>query len=486
MQKKKQNIQGRGIEILTGNPKKAIIRLAIPMAVAMSVQTLYNLADAIWVSGMGADALAAVGFYFPFNMFLIALSTRIAIGAGSAISRAIGAKNKQGATQIAIHGLYMAIITGIIFTIFFTLSSRLIFKHMGAGETLNFAVQYGRIMFAGSIFTFFQSLASNYLRSEGDANRSMNVMILGAVMNIILDPLFIYTYKIRITADIVFSLGLNWGVVGAAIATVLSIFLSSIPLFYWLFIKKDTYINFSFKGFRLKKEIILNILNGGIPASLSQVSMSIMMFFITLLITRVNDTNGVAIFTAGWRVVMLAIMPLLGISTAVIAVCAAAYGAKDYDKLYTAYTYSIKVSVLVMFVISSFTYILAPYISMIFTWSEASSDILPGLINMNRILCFYYPFVPLGMHTASMFQGIRKGFISLVITIIRTLLLALPFAALLALLFKLNLEGIWIGLALGNSMAGIISITWGLLYIKHIKVLNEINKNNESRKIADN
>src|SRR4030042_1977019 len=210
---------------------------------------------------------------------------------------------------------------------------------MGAGETVDLAVQYGRIMFAGSVITFFQGLASTCLRSEGDANRSMNVMILGAVMNIILDPFFIYTYKINLTTDFVFNLGLGWGVAGAAIATVLSMFVSSIPLFYWLFIKKDTYIKFTFKGFKLKKEIIFNILNVGVPASLSQVSMSIMMFFITLIITRVNNTDGVAIFTAGWRVVMLAIMPLIGISTAVITVCAATYGAKEYEKLYNAFIY---------------------------------------------------------------------------------------------------------------------------------------------------
>lgn len=471
MDNEKQYKQGRGIEILTGNPKKAIIKLAIPMVIAMSVQTLYNLADAIWVSGMGSDALAAVGFYFPFNMFLIAISTGIAVGTGSAISRAIGAKNQEEVNQTAVHGLYLALITGIIFTIFFTFFTRLIFTHMGAGEILDLALQYSRIMFSGSVVIFFQVLASNYLRSEGDANRSMNIMILGAVMNIILDPFFIYSYKIHLTADHVFNIGLGWGVSGAAIATILSIFVSTIPLFYWLFIKKDTYIAFSFKGTKLKKKIIFNILNVGIPASLSQVSMSIMMFFITLLITRVNDTDGVAIFTAGWRVVMLAIMPLLGISTAVIAVCAASFGAKDYEKLYTAYIYSIKMSVLVMFIISIFTYILAPYISMVFTWSEASSDILPGLITMNRILCFYYPFVPLGMHTASMFQGARKGFLSLVITFIRTLLLALPFAALLALLFNLKLEGIWIGLTIGNSLAGIVSFTWGFLYIKHLRSL---------------
>ncbi len=477
MNNKKQNMQGRGIDILTGNPKKAIIKLAIPMFIAMSAQTLYNLADAIWVSGMGSDALAAVGFYFPFNMFLIAISTGIAVGAGSAISRAIGAKNQEESNQTSLHGLYMSMIIGIVFTLFFTFFTKQLFAHMGAGDTLGLAVQYGQIMFAGSIITFFQGLASTYLRSEGDANRSMNVMILGAIMNIILDPFFIYTYKIQLTTNRFFNLGLGWGVAGAAIATVLSMFISSIPLFYWLFIKKDTYIKFHFKNFKLKKDIIFNILNVGIPASLSQVSMSIMMYFITLIITSVNNTDGVAIFTAGWRVVMLAIMPLIGISTAVIAVCAASYGAKEYEKLYDAYIYSIKISIFLMLLISSLTYILAPYISRIFTWSTTSKEILPGLIKMNRILCLYYPFVPLGMHTASMFQGIRKGFIALVITFIRTLLLVLPFAALFAIILKFNLEGIWSGLALGNSLAGIVSFTWGYLYIKGLKNLIKPDEN---------
>ena len=469
MKNDKQFIPGRGVDTLTGDPKKAIIKLSIPMVIAMSVQTIYNLADAIWVSGLGSNGLAAVGFFFPFMMFLIAISTGIAVGAGSAISRAIGARDKEGANLSAMHGLYLAIAMSLFFACLFTLFSRPIFRSMGAGAVLDWAVQYGQIMFMGTVFLFFQSLSSTYLRSEGDAKRAMNVMLLGAVMNILLDPLFIYSFPITLGST-TFRIGLNWGVGGAAIATVVSIFISSIPMFFWLFIKKDTYIAFHFKGFRFKKSIVMDILNVGIPASLSQVSMSIMMFVLTMLITQVNNTDGVAIFTAGWRVVMMAILPCIGISTAVISVCAAAFGAGDYEKLYKAYMYSIRISVIVMAIISSLTYLFAPFISRVFTWSASAANIHDGLIRMNRILCFYYPLVPFSMHTSSMFQGIRKGSISLIITFIRTILFALPFAALFALIFNLGLEGVWYGLTLGNILTGFISIAWGLVYIKRMRL----------------
>jgi Na+-driven multidrug efflux pump len=109
--------QTKGVKTLQGDPKKAIITLAVPMIIAMLVQTIYNLTDAIWVSFLGSDALAAVGFVFPFFIMVIALSTGMGVGAGSAISRRIGAKDKVGADSVAEHSIILVIIIALIFTI---------------------------------------------------------------------------------------------------------------------------------------------------------------------------------------------------------------------------------------------------------------------------------------------------------------------------------------------------------------------------------
>ena len=309
--------QTKGLETLLGEPKKAIIKLSIPMIIAMSANTVYNLVDALWVSGFGQDiftdkiisnvgpnALAAVGFVLPFFMTIMALSTGLGLGGGSAISRKIGAKDKNGADNVAIHSIILIGLLSIVFTIVLFFTSELMFSAIGAKDTIDLAISYGNILFAGSIFIFFSQVSFAILRAEGDANRAMYAMMFGAGLNIILDPIFIYTFEM--------------GVTGAAYATVLSMAITSFILVYWLFLRKDTYVSFHFRDFSFKKDIIKDIFKVGLPASIQQISMSITMLIIIRIIT-LQGTNeiGVAAYNTGWRVVMIAILPLLGMATAV-------------------------------------------------------------------------------------------------------------------------------------------------------------------------
>ena len=235
----------KGVKTLLGDPKKAIITLALPMIIAMSVQTIYNFVDALWVSGFGSYifsseiiegtgklALAAIGFVLPFYMMGIALSTGLGVGGSSAVSRRIGAKDKTGADNVAVHSIILTLIIGVFFTIFLFFGAEIIMKWIGAGESLVFAISYGKIIFAGSIVIFFLNMATALLRGEGDAKRAMYALIFGAVLNIILDPIFIYTLKL--------------GIAGAAYATVLSMIITSFILIYWLFFRKDTYVPVSY------------------------------------------------------------------------------------------------------------------------------------------------------------------------------------------------------------------------------------------------
>ena len=162
------SVQTKGVKTLLGDSKKAILKLSIPMIIAMSVQTIYNFVDALWVSGFasnfftsfeipetGKGALAAIGFVFPFFMMAVAISTGLGVGGGSAISRKIGSNDKKGADNIAIHSVIITILIAIVFSLLlFTFSDR-IFSWIGAGDSLNMTISYGRIIFAGSIAIFF-------------------------------------------------------------------------------------------------------------------------------------------------------------------------------------------------------------------------------------------------------------------------------------------------------------------------------------------
>ncbi|MDY6958112.1 MAG: MATE family efflux transporter, partial [Halobacteriota archaeon] len=319
--------------MLLGDPKRAIVQLSIPMIIGMSVHTIYNLVDAIWVAGLGSDALAAVGFVFPIFFMLMGIATGLGTGGGAAISRMIGAKDKKGADSVAVHTIVIMLILVVVFTIPLLIFSSAIFTGMRAGSATEMSVEYARVIFAGTIFVFFTNIANALLRAEGDAKRAMQAMVFGTFLNIALDPIMIYT--------------LEMGVAGAAWATVISLVITSILMMYWLIFKKDTYISLNFGNFRFDRDIVIDILRVGLPASVMQLSMAFTMLIMNLIIVMVNSTDGVAVYTTGWRVVTIAILPLLGISTAVVSVSGAAFGAKSFEKLNVVHLYSIRIGLMI-------------------------------------------------------------------------------------------------------------------------------------------
>lgn len=444
-----------GVRTLLGDPKKAIIKLSLPVIAAISIQTIYNLVDAIWVSGLGADALAAVGFFFPFYFMSLAIGLGLGIGGGSAISRRIGAKDRAGAGSVATHTLVlMAILATVVAIPLFTFAEP-IFVSVGAGRTTGLVVSYARIMFGGTFIVFFPSVASAILRAEGDVKRAMYAMAFGSVLNIALDPIFIYT--------------LGMGVAGAAWATIISMSSTSLILINWLFLRKDTYVTFTFRGFRFDKVILRDILSVGVPASVMFLAMSFTLFIMNVIIVNVGGTDGVAVFSTGWRVVTIATLPVIGIGTAVVSVTGAAYGSRDYEKLKTAYMYAIRLGVMIEVPAAVATYLLAPYIAGAFTWAENSARIADDLVLFLSIAALTYPAVAFGPASSSMFQGTGKGVNALIVTVIRTVLLTPPLALLFAYLMGLGLPGVWWGIVVANLIGASLAFVWALLYIRGLK-----------------
>lgn len=439
-------IQTEGVKTLLGEPKRAIIRLALPMIVAMSVQTIYNFVDAIWVSGLGADALSAVGFFFPFFFMTMAVATGIGLGGGSAISRRIGAKDKAGADNVAVHTVVIMLLAAILLTIPLFIFAERIFILLGAGRTIAMTVSYARVMFVGTLIIFFVNIANAILRSEGSVKRAMVAMVLGAIINIVLDPIFIYTFGL--------------GVAGAAWATILSLFITSLLLFNWLFLKKDSYVSFSFRKFRFNREIVRDIIRVGLPASAQQLSMAFTMLVTNLILVRVAGTDGVAIYVTGWRVATIAILPLLGIATAVVSVSAAAYGQGAFKKINIAFMHALKVGVIIEVVAGIAIFLLAPQITAMFTRAQGASRIASDLIVFLRIMCFFYPATAFGMFSSSMFQGVGKGINALIATIVRTVLLTLLFTALFTFILDMGLMGVWFGIVMGNTIGAVLAFLW--------------------------
>ncbi len=443
-----------GVKTLLGEPKKAIIKLGLPMAAAMSLYAIYNIADGIWVSGLGADALSAVGFFFPFFFLIMAISMGLGFGAASAIARKIGARDKAGADAVAVHTIIIMLMMTVVYTIPLYLFAEKIFLRLGAGPIIGLTLSYARIMFAGTPITFFTYIAINILRGEGDAKKATFAMALGSVLNIGLDPLFIYT--------------LGLGVAGAAWATILSLLISSILLFFWLFVKKNTYISFNFRGFRFKREIVGDIFKVGVPAMVQELSMAFTMLIMNLILVRVGGTDGVAVYTTGWRVVIFALLPCFGIASAVISVSGAAFGQREFKKLNTAFMYALKVGIIIELLMAVLTVLFSTQIAALFTRVEGSARIADDLVMFLRIVWLFYPVAVIGGFSDGVFQGIGKGMNALVSIVTRTVILMPLFSMLFALFLDQRHPGLWAGIVVGNIVGSIVVFLWVKTYVRKL------------------
>ena len=443
-----------GVNILLGDPKKAVFKLSIPIIVAMSIQTIYTLSDTFWVAGLGADALAAVGFSVPFFMIQMALTGGVAVGGGAAISRRIGARDKAGVDNVAVHIFVIMFILAVALTILGLAIVRDLFMYSGAGKTTALGVAYARVNFAGSFIFFFTNVANSILRSEGDSKRAMQAMILGSVLNVVLDPIFIYP--------------LGFGVAGAAMSNVISYAISGLLMLYWFFIKKDTYVSFRFGSFRFNKQIIRDIFRVGIPSSFEQFALALTALSMNYIIASISSTDGVAVYATAWRITGIAVVPLIGISISLVSISGAAFGENNFKKAQNAFFYALQVGIIVETAIALIVYFFAPQIAAVFTEAESAARIAPELIRLLKIMTFFYPAVAFGMLSASLFQGAGKGTSALIATLLRSLVLTLMFSLLFAYEFGWGLTGIWWGLVTGTIIGSLIAFLWAEMYLRNM------------------
>ena len=379
----------------------------------------------------------------------------LGIGGGSAISRCIGKHDRDTAGDIATHTMILTAIFAVVYSIPLYFMIGFIFQKIGVGDALGQSISYARVMIIGTFLLFFGQTASSILRSEGDTKRAMWAMLLGSVLNIFLDPLFIYVF--------------GMGVSGAAWASLLSMALSSLFMFNWLFFKKDTFVPLHFKGFRFKPEILKDIFSVGFPSTIQMVIMSISMFIMNIIIVGVGGPDGVAVYATGWRVLMLGTMPVFGIAAAIVPIAGAAFGSKEYKKLKIAYEYAIKAGILIEVIAAIFVLIFAPIIAIAFTYSKSTAHIAPELINFIRITALSYPAVAIGPVSGSVFQGVGKGNNALLVTLLRTIVFTVPLTYVFAYTLGFRLNGIWWGIVVSNLSGALIAYIWVKSFIHNLQ-----------------
>ena len=447
----------RNVELMRGEPEIAIKKLAIPLIISMLITASYNIIDGIWVVGLGQEAIAGIGFVNPIFMILVGVSMGLGAGATSSISRFIGAHNHEGANSSAIHTIVILLIASILLTvILLALQEPLLILFGASGEALSEGLKYGTPLFLGLIGFMYANGASGILRGEGDMKRAMYAMIVSVGLNTILDPIFIYT--------------LNFGSAGASIATVISSLISAAVILYWLLVKKDTYVDISMKDFRFDSKITFDILKVGIPASMDMILFSVALSMYLIFISMLGGDYGVAVFSTGQRLYFFAIMPLSAIGTAITAVTGSAFGARNGDYISRSHIYGSKISILFgTFVLIIFILFATPLATM-FAYTPETSHLIPGIVSFLQIATLCLPLAGAGMASSYFYQGIGKGTLSLTWTVIREIIFTNLLIYIFGIVLGWGLIGVWMGLAAGRSLAGILNFLFARYTVKKIRM----------------
>ena len=444
------------VELMRGEPERAVKKLAIPIMISMILTALYNIIDGIWVAGLGQTAIAGIGFVTPIFMVLNGASVGLGNGATSSISRFIGAKNHQKANDSATHSLIIFLIVSIILTIIFIIIEEpLLISYGATGQTLNEAITYATPLFLGLIALMYSNGCSGILRGEGDMKRAMYVVVATVILNALLDPVFIYTFR--------------WGSAGASLATIVSSAIAAVIMLYWILIKKDTYVNISFKNFKFNTTLTKDILKVGIPSSLDMLIMAIAMSIYLILISQVGGDYGIATFTSGQRLYLFAIMPLTAIGSAVIAVAGSAFGAKNGDYLSRAHKYGAKFGLVLGTAITLILVIFATPLATIFAYTPETANLVPGIAEYLQIACPTLILTGIGIPSSFFYQGIGKGTYSLMFTILREIIFVVPLTYIFVFGFNMGLIGIWLGLCIGRAIASVINYVFARYEIRRTR-----------------
>ena len=440
--------------MITGDPKKAINKLSIPIIASMFLIFANNIIDSIWVAGLGAEPLAALGYVTPLFMIMVGFGNGLGAGGNSLISRYIGAEDKHSANNAAIHNLILSFIVSIIITVLFLTFLKPLLVLMGASSVLDYAMEYAFIIFAWTFGLLVPPIVGGAFRAEGDIKRATVPIALAAIINMILDPIFIYV--------------LNMGIAGAAWATAIGPFISLLLMFYWIFVKKDTYLSYSRKDFHNNFKMYKDILVVGIPASLEQLVLSVLTIFVNYMLTIVSGPTSVAVYTAGWRIVNIGMLPAIGVGTAAISVAGVAYGARKYENLRVTARCAVKVALIASIIVCIILYVFANQIALIFSYSENSAGLAPLIAGFLQIMCLFILYVPFGASAGNVFQGVGKGTISFFLTTFREFILVLIFAYLLGFTFHMGEFGIYCGMLLGGGIGSLICYACIELYINKL------------------
>ncbi|MBI9106474.1 MAG: MATE family efflux transporter [Spirochaetales bacterium] len=441
------------IELLrSGGIGKALWTLAMPAVIAMFVNAVYNVVDTAFIGLLHDTAsIGASAVLFPIFMLIAAIGLTFGMGAASVISRKLGENKPEHARRTASTAFYTSVIAGIIFAVLGNVFIEPLLRLFGATDTiLEKAVIYGRIIIGGSIFQVLNMCMNNILRAEGAAGYSGRALMLGGILNIILDPIFMFVFKM--------------GLAGAAAATITAQFISTIYLLRFFIMKKGI-LSIRIMDFHPTRAIYHGIMTIGIPTFARQVFMSISMGMLNSAAGLYGDA-AVAAVGITLRVISLVMMVIFGIGQGLQPLAGYNYGARQYDRVIKSTRKAIIWSVSFAAVMSVVFWIAAGRIVSLF-----SQDPMVVEIGIKALRFTSTTLVLVGIQNSYgiLFQALGKGLQAAILAIARQGLFFIPAVLILPRLFGLN--GVIVTQVTADVLSIMVTIPLAIIEVKHLRKL---------------
>lgn len=441
-----------------------VLTMSLPAMASMLIQALYNVVDSIFVANYSSQALTAVSLAYPLQMIAISFGVGTAVGVNSLIARRLGAKNFREADAAATTGIFLALFNWALFLIVgLTASGPFIRMFSSDSTVVDYGTQYLTIVLCASFGMMFSLMGEKTLQSTGNMIIPMLTQMLGAIINIILDPLLI------------FGIGFfpEMGVTGAAVATVFGQ-ICSMTFIYIIFFTKKHAVTIRFKGFRLSGGVVKNIYIVGVPAIIMQCIGSVMVSGINAIISSSNIEQEytdayINAFGAYFKLQSFVFMPVFGLSQGVSPIIGYNYGARNKQRMYSA----LKIALILAGVIMAAGTLLfqfgSEWLLSFFNSGDQDANALMAEVGAPafRTISLSFILAAVGITFSTMFQAVGRGLYSLIMSFSRQLIVLLPIAWLLS---RVDLQTMWYAfLAAEVASLGLAMLFYALLYKKQLK-----------------
>lgn len=436
---------------------KLIISMSLPAMLSMLVQALYNIVDSMFVSWYSQSALTAVSLAFPIQMLMISVGVGTGVGINSLVSRRLGEQKQEEADHAATHGLILGALSWLLFLIFGLFFTKPFFAAFSDDPTIiAMGDQYLSIACVFSFGILIEVAAEKTLQATGNMIFPMIAQLIGAITNIILDPIFIFGW-----------MGIpSMGIAGAAIATVTGQILSMIFLLGILLFGNHA-VNIRFKNFRFRAKTVKDIYAVGFPSIIMQSIGSVLVMGLNAILGTISET-GVAILGVYYKLQSFVFMPVFGLTQGLMPIMGYNYGARKAKRLVSSLKLGSIIALVIMVMGTLLFWGMTEQLLSIF---KADAQMMADGIPALRIISLCFIPAAMGITFSTIFQAVGMGFKSLLISLLRQLILILPVAYFLS---KMGLIYVWYAFPIAEAISFVVSIFIYLhLYKTHIKNLAE-------------